>query len=205
MTHGSLDFSGDRRHRMFPDNVHLLRRNVGHSDRPCTEHPEPVVHDYSRRGRAAGGGDGMLVTAGGLTGGYGLYVLKGKPVFDYNFLMLGQFRCEGEQPLSPGKHTIVFDFAYDGPGPGKGGTGVLKVDGAEVATVKIPHTIPFVFPFYETFDVGVDTRTAVNEADYHVPFRFDGKIDKLTVKLGPNQLMPKDRATLQRALATAHD
>ena len=38
-------------------------------------------------------------------------------VFDYNFLMLGQFRCEGPQPLSAGKHTIVFDFTYDGPGP----------------------------------------------------------------------------------------
>jgi hypothetical protein len=62
-----------------------------------------------------------------------------------------------------------------------------------------------VWPFYESFDVGIDTRTSVNEADYQVPFRFNGKIDKLTVKLGPDQLMPKDRAALEKAKAAAHD
>jgi arylsulfatase A-like enzyme len=152
-----------------------------------------------------GGGDGMLVTSGGLTGGYGLYVLKGKPVFDYNLMMMGQFRVEGPQNLAPGKHTIVFDFTYDGPGAGKGGTGVLKVDGTQVGTMKMPHTIPFAWPFYESFDVGVDTRTSVNENDYLVPFRFNGKIDKLTFKLGPDQIMPADRAAMEKANAAAHD
>ena len=83
-----------------------------------------------------GGGDGMIVTAGGRWGGYGLYLLKGKPVFNYNMLILAQYRWEGQEPLAPGKHTIVFDFTYDGPGIAKGGTGVLKVDGKEVATLK---------------------------------------------------------------------
>jgi hypothetical protein len=99
----------------------------------------------------------------------------------------------------------VFDFAYDGPGPGKGGTGVLKVDGGEVATLKMAHSIPFVWPFYESLDVGVDTRTSVNEIDYHVPFRFNGKIDKLTFKLGPTQLGATDQRRMQEALAKAHD
>jgi hypothetical protein len=79
----------------------------------------------------------------------------------------------------------VFDFKYDGPGFGKGGTGVLSVDGKEVASRTIPHTIPFVETIYETFDVGVDTRTGVDDKDYQPPFRFTGKIDKLTVKLVP--------------------
>ena len=82
--------------------------------------------------------------------------------------------------MTPGKHTIVFDFTYDGPGFGKGGTGVLKVDGKEVAKQKIPHTIPFILTIDETFDVGMDTRTPVDDNDYQVPFRFTGKIDKLT-------------------------
>ena len=77
----------------------------------------------------------------------------------------------------------MFDFKYDGPGFGKGGTGVLTVDGKEVASKKIPHTIPFLLTFDETFDVGVDTRTAVDDKDYQVPFRFTGTIDKLTIKL----------------------
>jgi arylsulfatase len=130
-----------------------------------------------------GGGDGMLATLGGRFGGYGLYVLKGKPVFVYNFVDLERFRWEGQEALTPGKHTIVFDFKPDGSGFGKGGTGVLKVDGKEVANQQIPHTIPFFMALDETFDVGVDTRTPVDDDDYQVPFEFNGTIDKLTVQL----------------------
>jgi hypothetical protein len=87
-----------------------------------------------------GGSEGMLATLGGRFGGYGFYVLKGKPVFTYNVVDLERFRWEGAAALTPGKHTIVFDFKYDGPGPGKGGAGVLSVDGNEVASKTIPHT-----------------------------------------------------------------
>ena len=82
----------------------------------------------------ADGGEGMIATMGRRFGGYGLYLLKGKPLFLYNFLDLQRFRWEGQQVLAPGKHTIAFDFKYDGLGFGKGGTGVLKVDGRDVAT-----------------------------------------------------------------------
>jgi len=129
------------------------------------------------------GADGMLVTLGGRFGGYGLYLLKGKPVFLYNLLALERFRWEGNEVLTPGKHTIVFDFKTDGPGYGKGGTGVLKVDDKEVANQKIPHTVPFLMTIDETFDVGIDTRSSVEDTDYQVPFSFTGKIDKLTFKL----------------------
>jgi hypothetical protein len=60
----------------------------------------------------------MLVTLGGRFGGYGLYVLKGIPVFTYNLVGLARFRWEGTASLMTGKHTIVFDFIYDRPGPG---------------------------------------------------------------------------------------
>ena len=132
-----------------------------------------------------GGGDGMLVTTGGRFGGYGLYLLKGKPVFLYNFLDFERFRWEGQDALEPGKHTIVFDFKSAGPGFGKGGAGILNVDGVEVASKSIPHTIPTIMPWDETFDVGVDTRTGVDDGDYQVPFAFSGTIDKLTVALEP--------------------
>jgi arylsulfatase A-like enzyme len=153
----------------------------------------------------AGGGDGMIVTEGGRWGGFGLYVLKGKPVFDYNGLMLAQFRWEGPDALAPGKHTIVFDFTYDGPGIAKGGTGVLKVDGKDVTSQKIPRTIPFLIPGDETFDVGVDTRTGVNDKDYEVPFAFTGKIAKLTFKLGPEQLSAADHKVIEQRVARAKD
>ena len=142
---------------------------------------------------------------GGRFGGYGLYLLKGKPVFTYNFLDLERFRWEGTQALTPGKHTIAFDFTYDGPGFGKSGTGVFSVDGMRADSKKIAHTIPFIMTIDETFDVGIDLRTPVDDNDYQVPFRFTGTLTKLTVKLGPEQLMVEDRAIIQRALATAHD
>ncbi len=69
---------------------------------------------------------------------------------------------------------------------GKGGTGVLTVDGVEVAKASIPNTVPSVFPVDETFDVGVDTRTPVDDDDYQIPFAFTGTLDKLTVELGTN-------------------
>jgi arylsulfatase len=152
-----------------------------------------------------GGAEGMLATLGGRFGGYGFYLLKGKPVFLYNFLDMARFRWDAPQALAPGKHTLVFDFTYDGPGLGKGGTGVLTVDGNEVANKKIPHTVPALFTLDETFDVGVDTRTSVDDNDYKVPFRFTGKLNKLTFKLGPTQMTSDDRQVNQRTLAKAKD
>jgi len=134
-----------------------------------------------------------------------LYLLKGKPVFDYNMLILAHYRWEGSDMLTPGKHTIGFDYTYDGPGIAKGGSGVLKVDGKVIATGKQANSIAFLQVADETFDVGLDTRTGVNDKDYQVPFAFDGKIDRLTVKLGPMQLAAADQKKAQEAIAKARD
>jgi arylsulfatase len=138
------------------------------------------------------GAEGMLVTMGGRFGGYGLYLLKGKPVFTYNLADLERFRWEGPA-LTPGKHTIAFDFKYDGSGFGKGGTGVLSVDGKSVAAKAVPHTTPFIMTIDETFDVGVDLRTPVDDHDYQVPFRFTGKLAKVTINLKPEPMNAKDQ------------
>ena len=150
-------------------------------------------------------GDGMIVTAGGRFGGYGLYLVKGIPVFTYNLLLLLLPRWAGEKPLAAGKHTIVFDFKYDGPGIAKGGTGVLKVDGDEVASLTLPKTIPFIIPPDETFDVGLDLRTGVNDQDYQPPFRFNGTIHKVTFDLGKVELTMDEHRRLQEANAIARD
>lgn len=145
-----------------------------------------------------GGAEGMLVTEGGRFGGYGFYLLKGKPVFVYNLLDLKRVRWEGKEPLSPGKHTLVFDFRYEGGGLGKGGAGAIKVDGKEIATQRMEHTIPFIFQWDETFDIGVDTGTPVDDKDYQVPFRFTGKLNKLTVKLEPVSLNLEEQKLLDQ-------
>ena len=155
----------------------------------------------------AGGGHGMIVTEGGRWAGYGLYILHGRPVFTYNLLelLLPRWAREDALPLAAGKHTIVFEFKYDGPGVAKGGTGVLRADGQELRTLTIPKTIPFLIPPDETFDIGDDTRTGVNDLDYQVPFPFNGTIDKLTFKLGPTQLTEEEHKLIHLAIATAHD
>ena len=142
-----------------------------------------------------GGAEGMIVTEGGRFGGYGLFLSKGvadirrgKVVFLYNLLDLKRTLWEGPE-LKAGKHTIVFDFKSDGSGLGKGGTGVLSVDGKEVARNSMEHTIPVTFPEDESFDVGQDTRTGVALVKYRYdpPFKFTGKINKLTFKLEPER------------------
>ena len=160
-----------------------------------------------------GGAEGMIVTDGGRFGGYGLFLSKGefgfgrgKPVFLYNLLDLKRTTWEGPE-LSTGKHTIVFDFKSDGPGLGKGGTGVLSVDGKEVARNSIEHGTPITFPEDETFDIGQDTRTplALIEYRYDTPFKFTGKINKVTFNLGEEKLTAEEQEVVHKALARARD
>ena len=175
---------------------------------PASSSPDILTKSYTITADVevpADGGDGMIATLGGRFGGYGLYLLKGKPVFAYNLLALAHYRWEGSDVLTPGKHTIVFDFTYDGPGAGKGGTGVLKVDDKEVARQQIPNSTPFLVTIDETFDVGVDTRSSVNDNDYQVPFAFTGKLDRVTFKLGPTQLGAAEQAIVRSKLASARD
>jgi arylsulfatase len=157
-----------------------------------------------------GGAEGMIVTCGGRFAGYGFYLLKGKPVWNWNLFGLKHVKWEGPEALAPGKHTLEFDFKYDGMGAatlafnnvsgiGQGGTGVLKVDGKEVATQKMEHTIPLLLQFDESFDIGSDTLTGVDDEDYQVPFPLTAKLDKLTLKLDRPKLSPEDLKKLEEA------
>jgi arylsulfatase len=82
-------------------------------------------------------------------------------------------------------------------GVGQGGTGVFKVDGKEVATQKLPHTIPLLLQWDETFDIGSDTGTPVDDEDYQVPFKFTGKLNKLTLNVERPELTPADIKRLE--------
>jgi arylsulfatase len=155
---------------------------------------------------------GIIATQGGRFGGWALYLLKGKPVFVWNLLDLRRMRWEAREALSPGKHTLGFDFKYEGlgfatlayndrSGLGHGGPGVLSVDGKQVATHQMPHTIPVTLQWDETFDIGSDTGTPVDDKDYEVPFAFGGKLARLTIKLDPPKLSPEDIKRLEAEAA----
>jgi len=155
------------------------------------------------------GADGIIVTQGGRFGGWGLLVLDGKPMFAYAYTnqdadlypdqKKGKTRITGGEKLTPGRHTVSFDFAYDGGGIGKGGRGILAVDGKKVAEGRIENTCPFRFSLDESFDVGEDTGSPViDEYDSKMPFKFNGTLRKVEIKLGADQLSPQKRGELER-------
>ncbi|VTU00416.1 arylsulfatase : Sulfatase OS=Planctomyces limnophilus (strain ATCC 43296 / DSM 3776 / IFAM 1008 / 290) GN=Plim_3303 PE=4 SV=1: Sulfatase [Gemmataceae bacterium] len=156
----------------------------------------------------AGGAEGVILTSGGRFAGYGFYLLKGKPVFTWNLVDLKRVKWGGPDALAPGKHTLEFAFKYDGLGAGtlafnnmsgigRSGTGVLKVDGKEVASQKMENTIPLTLQWDETFDVGSDTGTPVDDKDYQMPFTLTAKLTKLTLKLDRPRLSPADVKSLE--------
>ena len=127
---------------------------------------------------------GTLIAQGGRFGGWSLYVKDGVPAYDYNFLGLERVTVTAREKLKPGKHTVRFEFAYDGGGLGKGGVGTLHVDDAKVGEGRIERTQPMIFSADETADVGIDLATPVVEAiGAEAKSRFTGRIPKLTVEV----------------------
>ena len=192
--------------------------------RPMTGLPQgdaPYVLDTSYTITAditvpEGGAEGMIVTSGGRFAGYGFYLLKGKPVFLWNILDLERLKWEGPDALTPGRHILEFDFKYDGlglgtmafnnfSGIGRSGTGTLKVDGKEVATKKMEKTIPIILQWDESFDIGSDTITGVNDEDYTPPFPLTAKFNKLTIKVDRPKLAPEEIKKLEGAMLAAAD
>lgn len=158
-----------------------------------------------------GGAEGMILTSGGRFAGYGFYLLKGKPVFLWNLIDMQRVKWEGTEALSPGRHMIEFDFKYDGTGVGtlefndfsglaQPGTGTLKVDDQVVATQRMERTLPMILQWDEAFDIGSDTLTGVNDADYQPPFPLTAQLNQLTIKVDRPQLSPEDIKKLQAAM-----
>jgi arylsulfatase len=125
-------------------------------------------------------------------------------------------KWEGPDALAPGKHTLVFDFKYDGlgfatlafdnlSGLGRSGVGSFSVDGKLVATQTLEKTIPLLLPIDETFDIGAKSGTPIDDRDYQTPFAFTGKIDKLNISVEPPKLTPEDVKKLVDAQKGAAD
>ena len=184
--------------------------------RPMTGLPQgdsPMLLDASYTFTAdidvpEGGAEGMIVTSGGRFAGYGFYLLKGKPVFLWNLIDLKRVKWEGPDALAPGHHVLKFDFKYDGSGVGtlafnnfsglgQSGTGTLIVDGKEVQSIKLPHTLPMILQWDESFDVGSDTLTGVNDEDYQPPFPLTAKLNKLTITVDRPQLSQEEIKKLE--------
>jgi arylsulfatase len=126
-------------------------------------------------------GNGAIICQGGRFGGLSLYMKDGKPAFAYNFLGLSGSQIVSKTALPAGKHTIVYDFVYDGGGQGKGGTGTITVNGVKVAEGRIDKTQPGIFSVDDLADVGMDEGTPVT--NYGPSSKFNGKIAKVKVDI----------------------
>ncbi len=133
-----------------------------------------------------GKAEGMVVTHGGLEGGYGLYLRDGKPVFVYNFLSVERTTLTADKPLPKGKCTLAVNFDYDGGGMGKGGTLTMTANGKTIAQGRLNRTIPIQFSLGEGLDIGMDIGSPI-DFTYTLPFAFTGKIEKVTIELRPEK------------------
>ena len=130
-----------------------------------------------------GGANGVIIAQAGRFGGWSLYMKEGKIHEVYNYGGLQWTTVSSPQPLSVGKHQIVYEYRPDAPKPGSGATSRLSVDGKLVGEAHIPQTMPFAYSADEGVDVGTDNETPVTEdyKEYHN--RFTGTIDRVTVEL----------------------
>jgi arylsulfatase len=125
---------------------------------------------------------GVLYALGGFSGGLTLYMDKGELVYEYNMLEIERTSVRSNDKLTAGKRRIEVDTTIAKPG---GPADVmLKVDGKEVGRATVKRTVPAAFTASESFDVGVDLGSPVSPGYFdRRPFRFNGRIEKVEVKL----------------------
>jgi arylsulfatase len=64
--------------------------------------------------------NGVIISQAGSFGGWSLYMKGGRVSHVYNFGGLQRWTVTSPESLAPGKHTVLYDFVYDGGGAGKG-------------------------------------------------------------------------------------
>ncbi len=140
-----------------------------------------------------GNANGVIICQAGRFGGWTLYMKAGKLHHEYNFFGLEHTNVASSNPVAAGKHTIKYDFVFDGGKPGAGGQSVLYVDGQKVAEGKIPKTQPYFYSGDEGVDVGMDNETPVSNDYKERDNKFTGTIKKITVDVKPLNLSTEDK------------
>ena len=140
--------------------------------------------------------DGVIICQAGRFGGWTLYMKAGKLHHEYNYFGLEHTKIASSEPISAGKHTIKYEFVFDGGKPGAGGQSILYVDSQRVAEGKIPKTQPYAYSGDEGVDVGMDNETPVSNDYKERDNKFTGTIKKVTVDVKPLNLSAKDKKAI---------
>ncbi len=126
--------------------------------------------------------DGVLYAVGGSGGGLSVFMEDGYLTYEYNMMIIENYKFRSPARLAAGKHQLVIDTSI--AGPGKPGSVDFNVDGKSLGTLKLKRTVPVAFSATESFDVGLDLGSPVSASyEDHRPFEFTGKIDRMVVEL----------------------
>jgi len=129
---------------------------------------------------------GVLYALGGAGGGLVFYMDKGKLIYEYNMMIIENYKAESGV-IPAGKHQIIVDTQLESAKPMAPAIVTVAVDGKEVAKTRVARTVPAAFTASESFDVGVDLGSTVSQVyDERRPFAFSGKIAGVRVDLKPN-------------------
>ncbi len=126
---------------------------------------------------------GVLVAQGGAFGGWSLYLVDGRPTYCYNLFGIDRTFVRGDDPIGPGHHQVRSEFSYDG-GLGAGADLTLYVDGAAVGSARLERSIPLVYSYDETTDVGSDGGSTVSDEYGQTDNRFPGTVNWVQIDVG---------------------
>ena len=199
-TVGRPDLMGDRTSVTYGEGMKGMGIDIFISTRN-------VSYTITSEVEVAANANGVMVCQGGRFGGFSFYLRSGRPTFTYNYLGLAAYNIVSAKALTAGKHTIVYDFKYDGGGLGKAGKGTITVDGTKVGEGRIEQTQPGIFSVDDLADVGTDDGTPV--ANYGASPHFNGKLDKIKIEIHPtgavSQADQKKASDLANAEKVARD
>jgi hypothetical protein len=149
------------------------------------------------------GATGVIITQGGMVGGWSLYAHEGKLTYCYNFLGVENYMITAEEPIPTGKHQVRMEFAYDGGGLAKGGDVTLYYDGTAVGTGRVERTEPMIFSGGEACDVGADSGSPASPDYGPTGNKFSGVIEWVQLDIGDDDhdhlISPEDRLTIAMA------
>ncbi len=149
------------------------------------------------------GATGVIVTQGGLVGGWSLYAHEGKLKYCYNFLGIDHYMITAKELIPVGKHQVRMEFAYDGGGLAKGGDVTRYYDGKPVGQGRVERTQPMIYSADEACDVGADTGSPASPDYGPTGNKFSGQIDWVQIDIGDDSqdhlIKPEDRLSVAMA------
>ena len=132
------------------------------------------------------GDEGVLISQGGIDGGYALYVKDGRLHHLYNYVARTYFHVESQDAIPEGRHQLRYEFEVTGEpqvlqGKGAPGHGQLYIDGQLAGQVEMSVTNPIMLGLASGVSGGRDAGSPVTMDSYQGPFPFTGKIHTVTI------------------------